>query len=133
VWHSQQRLYSAWRSDAAGDADENPYRDVFAALGREYLPPLPGDFAARMAADAQRLADARAQVSRFKRLLASLLGFLYLPTMLAVAVFWGGDLLRSFQSHNGSWSWIAVLMALTMASSIIGILMRRYAAGVSGD
>ena len=90
-WRHQERLLSALRSGVdgpAGDAGGERYRDVFAALDGESLPALPDDFAARVAADAQRLVEARAQVLRFKTMMMGLLGLLYLPAMIAAALLY---------------------------------------------
>jgi hypothetical protein len=136
TWSHQQRLLSALRSGAGAmpeESDGDRYRDVFAALERESLPALPDDFALRLAADARRLADARAQVSRFKTMLAGLLSLLYLPAMLAVALLYGGELLRSVQNHPGSWSWVAVLLVLAAVPFIFDRPMRRSSAGFADD
>ena len=92
IWREQERLWAGLRSSTGiptDDADARLYREVFAAIDQESLPALPEDFAARVAVDAQRLAQARTQVTRFKALLASLLSLLYLPAMLAAAwIYW---------------------------------------------
>ena len=132
LWRRQERLLSALRSGANDDSGDGRYRDVFAALDRESLPTLSAGFAVRVAADAQRLADARAQVSRFKTMLASLLSLLYLPAMLAVTLIYGVGLLQSLQSNPGSWSWVAVSTALAIVLSSFDRLMRRGAAGPAG-
>jgi hypothetical protein len=133
LWRRQQRLLSALRSGAADDSDDDCYRTVFAALDREPLPSLPDDFAARVAADAQQLADAHAQVSRFRAILASLLSLLYLPAMLGVVWLYRSELLRSLQSQSGSWSWGAVLIVLMLLPAIFDGPIRRRGAGIAGD
>jgi hypothetical protein len=135
LWRHQQRLLSASQAATGmsmGDSGDELYRDVFTALRQEPLPGLPDDFAACVAADAQRLVDARAQVSRFKTMLASLLSLLYLPAMLAVTLIYGVELLQSLQTNPGSWSWVAVLTALAIVPSSFDRLMRRGAAGPAG-
>jgi hypothetical protein len=136
LWRRQQRLLSALRSGAdtrPDDSDDDRYRDVFAALHRESLPTLPDDFAVRVAVDAQRLADARAQVWRFRTMLASLLSLLYLPAMLGVVLLYRSEWLRSLHSPSGSWSWVAILIALAMLPATLDRLIRRSGAGTAGD
>ena len=65
MWRRQERLWAEARRGAGiqtDDADDRLYREVFAAIDQEPLPVLPDDFAAGVAADAQRLARARTQV-----------------------------------------------------------------------
>jgi hypothetical protein len=127
AWRHQESLLSALRSGV--DTDDDPYRDLFVALGEETLPTLPDDFAARVASDAQRLADARAQVLRFKRMLAALLSGLYLPAMLLVAVGYGADVLPVLQNalrhHPELGVWLVASIALAALPASLDMLMRR--------
>jgi hypothetical protein len=91
MWRKQERLWAELRSStdtSTDDAGDRLYRQVFAAIDQESLPALPDDFAVRVAADAQRLAEARTQVSRFKAMLVSLLSVLYLPAMFVAALMY---------------------------------------------
>jgi hypothetical protein len=139
-WRYQERLLGALRS-GGGAAPDDPnarlYRDVMMALREDYSPALPDDFVARVDADAQRLADARQQIARFKRVLAMLLSCLYLPAMLLVAVVYGADLLpmlqRALQQYPGPATWIAASVVFAALFAGLDLWMRRSAPDVGID
>jgi hypothetical protein len=134
LWRDQQRVLSALRCSA--DTDDGRYRDLFVALGEEALPALPDDFAARVASDAQRLADARSQVLRFKRILATMLSGLYLPAMFVVAAVYGADVLPVLQNalqHHASVLWLIVSITLAALPASLDMLLRRGAAETGID
>ncbi|NOT87131.1 MAG: hypothetical protein HOP03_03005 [Lysobacter sp.] len=136
LWCRQERLLSALRSGATDDSGDGRYRDVFAALDREPLPALPDGFAVRVATDAQRLADARAQVSRFKTLLASLLSLLYLPAMLAATMlYWSRWPVASIRAPFGDDAlslWLIAIAVLGLSVIAVDALTRKASAGASG-
>jgi hypothetical protein len=108
----------------ASDADPGAatYRALFAALAREPLPELPADFAQRTAVAAERSAQARRDVARFRKRLSGWLGLLYLPAMLVVAAMYIPKLWRaapplaSGEVSLGGWLIaIAVLWTLSLA------------------
>lgn len=132
MWRRQERLWAGARRGTGipmDDAGDKLYREVFAAIDQEPLPALPDDFAARVAADAQRLARARTQVSRFKALLASLLSLLYLPSMFAAALMywprWSPFAARvPFDAHALP-LWLVAVVALGLSVVVVDGISRR--------
>lgn len=135
MWRRQERLWAEARRGAGiqtDDADDRLYREVFAAIDQEPLPVLPDDFAAGVAADAQRLARARTQVSRFKALLASLLSLLYLPAMLATALMylprWSISATRALPEEHALPFWLVAVVVLGLSVVVVDGISRRISA-----
>jgi hypothetical protein len=134
IWRHQERL----RVGAVGPedgTDDDLYRHVFAVLREEATLLLPDDFAAKVAADAQRYACARAQVTRFRRLLVSLLSMFYLPAMLGVAIMYGADrvefLVQGPIVEHSLALWLAVGLVLGLLVSAADGMSRKREAGLS--
>ena len=132
VWRRQERLWAGLRSGTdtpTDDPGDTLYREVFAAIDQASLPALPDDFAARVAADAQRLAEARTQVSRFKALLTSLLSLLYLPAMLAAGLLylprWSISAARALPDAHALPLWLAAVVVLGLSVLAVDKLSRR--------
>ncbi|MEQ1512182.1 MAG: hypothetical protein ABL934_05820 [Lysobacteraceae bacterium] len=129
LWRRQERLLSALRSGAVDDSGDERYRDVFAALDRESLPTLPDGFAVRVATDAQRLADARAQVLRFKKMAVSLLSLLYLPAMLAATLLylprWYASSVGASSGEHALWLWLVAIAVLGFSMLVVETLSRK--------
>jgi hypothetical protein len=126
-WKCQERALRNVREDLSPASDTDPdaaaYRALFAALERESLPEPPTDFVKRTAAAAERFAEARRHVARFRKLLSGLLGLLYLPTMLLVAAMYIPKLWRAAPpSVSGEVSlggWLIAIAALGILSLAI--------------
>lgn len=129
LWRHQERLLSALRSGETDAFGDGRYRDVFAALDRESLRALPDDFSVRVATDAQRLADARAQVSRFKKMVVSLLSLLYLPAMLAATLLylprWYASSVGASSGEHALWLWLVAIAVLGLSMLAVETLSRK--------
>jgi hypothetical protein len=145
LWKRQERALRSVREDLSptadadatdADPDASAYRALFAALARERLPQPPVDFARSTAATAERLADARRQVARFRRRLGGLLGLLYLPAMLMVGLMYIPKLWRmDSPAASGDVSlsgWLMAIIALALLSLAVD-RQRDGRSAVSGD
>lgn len=132
MWRRQERLRAEARRGTGiptDNADDRLYREVFAAIDQESLPALPDDFAARVAAEVQRLARARTQVSRFKALLAGLLSLLYLPAMLAAALMywprWSPSAALASLEEYALPLWLVAVVVLALSVVVADEISRR--------
>jgi hypothetical protein len=125
-WSQQERLRKAAATGAVVPAVD---RALFDALERADLPGLPEDFAAKTAAAAERLADARRRIARFRALSLRLFGLLYLPAIAAVVVLFASDLpatwTRLTQEQRTPMLWAAMLALLWSITALAELLRSR--------
>jgi hypothetical protein len=94
------------------------------------MPSLPDDFYADVAAKARRMAAARIDLARFKRMLLSLFCLLYLPPML-VALWatgvpaWLTNWSDVYFSQNPLPHWFALVAVLAIFSAAIDSVLGR--------
>jgi hypothetical protein len=126
LWAAQERLRKAHAADMPSTATD---RALFAALAGESLPALPADFAARTAAVAERLAEARERVARFRAVSLRLFWFLYLPAMAAAALWAGRATFATWSASDPGLRtpllWAATIAGLWLAVNVIERLRSR--------
>lgn len=130
-WARQERVRKAVGTGADAPALD---RALYTALANEALPALPADFAGTTASMAERLADARRRIARFRGFSLRLFGLLYLPA-IAVAVWsFASDLpalwLRQTADQRAPLLWAAAVAALWSVIVVVERLRSRRASDV---
>lgn len=126
-WARQERVRNAVATGAEAPSLD---RALYAALANAELPVLPGDFAAKTAATAERLADARRRVGRFRSLSYRLFGLLYLPAVAAAVSLFAADLpaiwLRQTPEQRAPLLWAGAVAALWSIAFLAERLRSRH-------
>ena len=117
------------RKAVAASADVSALdRALYTALAHARTPPLPRDFAANVATTAERLAEARRSIARFRRFSLRLFALLYVPVIVAALAWFAADLpalwLRPTFDERAPLLWVGVVAALWS----VGIVVERWRA-----
>ncbi len=122
LWRQQERAHKAVVVGADASTLD---RGLFKSLANEALPTLPEDFAMNAAIAAQRHADARRRVARFRVLSLRLFSLLYLPAITAAFLAFGADVpmlwAQQTPEQRAPLMWAGVLALLWS----IGVLVDR--------
>lgn len=117
------------RKAVAAGADVSALdRALYTALTQARTPPLPADFAANVATTAERLAEARRSIARFRRFSLRLFALLYVPAIVAALAWFAADLpalgLRPTLDERAPLLWVGVVAVLWS----VGIVVERWRA-----
>ncbi|TXI51432.1 MAG: hypothetical protein E6Q50_00760 [Lysobacter sp.] len=117
------------RKAVAAGADVSALdRALYTALAHARTPSLTTDFAANVATTAERLAEARRSIARFRRFSLRLFALLYVPAIVAALWWFAADLralwLRPTFDERAPLLWVGVVAALWS----VGIVVERWRA-----